>query len=59
MSATVYALLVGIDCYPAPTPQLRGCVNDITAVEQLLSVRLANDQRLEAKVLKIVALSKP
>jgi uncharacterized caspase-like protein len=52
MSRTVYGLLVGIDDYPAPVPPLRGCVNDITAVEQLLRERLAADQKLDTKVLK-------
>jgi pimeloyl-ACP methyl ester carboxylesterase len=40
MNRTVYALLVGIDDYPHPIPPLRGCANDITAVEQLLGERL-------------------
>jgi caspase domain-containing protein len=44
---TVYALLVGIDDYPEPVPRLRGCVNDITAMEQLLRARLAGDQKLD------------
>lgn len=39
----VYALLVGIDAYPAPTPPLSGCVNDITAVRRLLENRVATD----------------
>src|SRR5262245_27246211 len=52
MNRTVYALLVGIDDYPAPVTPLRGCVNDITAVERLLRARLATDQRLELVVLK-------
>jgi hypothetical protein len=52
MSRRVYALLVGIDEYPAPIPPLRGCVNDITAVEHLLKARLAADEYLPPKVLK-------
>lgn len=40
MPRTVYALLVGIDCYPEPIPPLRGCVNDIERIEALLTERL-------------------
>ncbi|MCA0032654.1 caspase family protein [Mesorhizobium sp. B263B2A] len=36
MGRTVYAVLVGIDDYPAPVPGLRGCVNDIDAIAALL-----------------------
>ncbi|HET8989353.1 MAG TPA: caspase family protein [Humibacillus sp.] len=36
----VYALLVGIDAYPAPVPALSGCRNDIEAVEALLTARV-------------------
>jgi pimeloyl-ACP methyl ester carboxylesterase len=42
MSRTVYALMVGIDSYPSPVPSLRGCVNDITAMEQFLRARIAS-----------------
>ena len=52
MSRTIYALLVGIDTYPAPVPSLRGCVNDINVIEQLLRGRLAADQKLDVKVLE-------
>ena len=41
MIPTTYALLVGIDAYPAPINPLRGCVNDIHRVETMLSERLA------------------
>ncbi|MEX1020538.1 MAG: caspase family protein, partial [Litorilinea sp.] len=41
MPSTTYALLVGIDAYPAPVNPLRGCVNDIRRVESLLRARLA------------------
>jgi pimeloyl-ACP methyl ester carboxylesterase len=51
MSGIVYTLLVGIDSYPAPVPPLRGCVNDITAIEQLLAARLPAD-KLKAKILQ-------
>jgi len=39
----VYALLVGIDRYPPPTPSLNGCRNDIAAIEQLLTARVNAD----------------
>lgn len=52
MNRTVYALLVGIDDYPNPIQPLRGCVNDIMAIEQLLRGRLTVNQKLEALVLK-------
>lgn len=44
MSRTVYALLVGIDRYPWPIPPLRGCVNDIHAIEMLLRERVVGDE---------------
>jgi pimeloyl-ACP methyl ester carboxylesterase len=48
MSRTVYALLVGIDAYPAPVNPLRGCVNDINRVDTLLRARVtAQGDRLE------------
>jgi hypothetical protein len=37
----VYALLVGIDAYPAPVPALSGCRNDIEAIEALLTARVS------------------
>lgn len=40
MARSVYALLVGINDYPAPVPKLRGCVNDIARVETFLTTRL-------------------
>ena len=36
MAARLYALLVGIDAYPAPVPALLGCVNDVTAIAEIL-----------------------
>lgn len=48
MAKNIYALLVGIDEYdPAsvpPIPSLRGCVNDISAVETYLRERVAGDR---------------
>lgn len=35
----IYALLVGIDKYPAPVPPLEGCVNDMLAVKEFLENR--------------------
>ncbi|MBR8840658.1 MAG: caspase family protein [Stigonema ocellatum SAG 48.90 = DSM 106950] len=47
MTKNIYALLVGIDDYdPASTPRissLKGCVNDIKAVEAYLRERIAKD----------------
>ena len=37
---TIYALLVGIDDYPAPVPKLRGCVNDIKGMREYLEARI-------------------
>lgn len=52
MTRTVYALLVGINDYPAPVPKLRGCVNDIARVEAFLTTRL--DPKAHAlKLLKL------
>lgn len=52
MSQTVYALLVAIDEYQPPVSQLRGCVNDITAVHEFLKNRVGGEgQRLETLVL--------
>jgi hypothetical protein len=39
MPRNVYALLVGIDAYPARLPPLRGCVRDIQVIEALLQAR--------------------
>lgn len=41
--STIYSLLVGIDHYPTPIPQLRGCVNDITAFECLMNAPTDKD----------------
>jgi pimeloyl-ACP methyl ester carboxylesterase len=48
----LYALLVGIDKYPAPVPALGGCVNDIKAIEELLGKRaVAGNLQPHLKVL--------
>lgn len=52
MTRTVYSLLVGIDAYQAPVPALNGCVNDVVAIGDLLSQRVAGEGlRLEPKTL--------
>ncbi|MEG4068961.1 caspase family protein [Microcoleus sp. Pol11C2] len=43
MTRNIYALLVGIDKYEAPTPPLQGCINDITAIAQYLNERVAKE----------------
>jgi hypothetical protein len=43
MTRNLYALLVGINEYPNPRERLKGCVNDIKAVEEYLEERLASD----------------
>ncbi|HEY53862.1 MAG TPA: caspase family protein, partial [Caldilineae bacterium] len=43
MTRTVYALLVGIDDYPAPVNPLKGCVNDIERMHTLLQERIVGD----------------
>ncbi|MFN6569775.1 caspase family protein [Dendronalium sp. ChiSLP03b] len=44
MTRNIYALLVGIDEYVSPVPALKGCVNDITAIAEYLSGRVASDR---------------
>ncbi|MBH8574134.1 caspase family protein [Nostocaceae cyanobacterium CENA369] len=44
MNRNIYALLVGIDEYVSPVPPLKGCVNDITAIAEYLSGRVASDR---------------
>ena len=54
MSRTIYALLVGIDAYPAPIPALSGCVNDIESFAASLQERVNQDKgvTLRLKTLK-------
>src|SRR5215210_4693353 len=40
---SVYALLVGIDDYPAPVPALRGCCNDVAEMRAFLEGRVGAD----------------
>ncbi len=44
VSRNVYALLVGIDKYPASEPSLGGCVNDIKEFESYLMDRVGKAQ---------------
>ncbi|NUO92063.1 MAG: caspase family protein [Dermatophilaceae bacterium] len=42
MAGHLYALLVGIDAYPAPVPPLSGCVNDVAGMAALLRERVGD-----------------
>lgn len=44
MTRNLYALLVGINNYPAPVSKLDGCVNDINAIEDYLKTRVDSSQ---------------
>lgn len=54
MARTIYALLVGIDTYPAPIPALSGCVNDVESFAAYLEERGSQDKGvgLRLKTLK-------
>lgn len=52
MTATTYALLVGIDAYQPPVGRLRGCVSDIEALAELLQARAADPARLQVRMLR-------
>lgn len=53
MTKNIYALLVGIDNYPAPVAPLRGCVNDITTIQEYLQERVNKEgYQLHSLVLK-------
>lgn len=43
MSSNIYALLVGIDNYPSSVSSLKGCVNDVIAVEEYLQGRVNSE----------------
>jgi pimeloyl-ACP methyl ester carboxylesterase len=53
MPGTIYALLVGIDHYPSPVPQLAGCINDINAIEKYLNERI-DLQRYNLAIVKLL-----
>jgi hypothetical protein len=44
-----YALLVGIDDYLAPVSALKGCVNDVIAIEAYLEGRVENSEHLHVQ----------
>lgn len=48
--SNVYALLVGIDKYRSNVGHLRGCVNDVTRMQEFLEARVG--ARLEIKILR-------
>jgi pimeloyl-ACP methyl ester carboxylesterase len=53
MTRNIYALLVGIDNYPAPVSPLKGCINDVIAIEEYLRSRVKTEGwNLHAKTLK-------
>lgn len=53
MTNNLFALLVGIDNYPSPVTSLKGCVNDVTAIEEYLRGRMTKeDDRLHLMLLK-------
>ncbi len=43
MTRNIYALLVGIDNYPKGVNALKGCINDVDAVEKYLQERVATE----------------
>ncbi|MGH1437139.1 MAG: caspase family protein [Lewinella sp.] len=45
----IFALLVGINDYPAPIPRLNGCLNDIRNVEQYLREHIAIESQAAKK----------
>lgn len=53
MARTLHALLVGIDKYPDPVPQLSGCRNDIDAFEDLLVHRGRGGDRDPPRILTL------
>lgn len=52
MTRNIYALLVGIDKYPSPVPELEGCVNDINAIEEYLKERI-DQQNYQPHIVKL------
>ncbi|MBD2342269.1 caspase family protein [Calothrix sp. FACHB-156] len=53
MIHNLYALLVGIDNYPQPIKSLKGCVNDIEAIENYLKNQISGKWQLrEPRILK-------
>lgn len=53
MTRNIYALLVGIDNYPPPVSSLKGCINDVMAIEEYLRSRVEREGfQLHLKSLK-------
>ena len=53
MTRNIYALLVGIDNYPPPVSSLKGCINDVMAIEEYLRSRVETEGfQLHLKSLK-------
>lgn len=53
MPRIIYALLIGIDSYPSQITPLKGCINDVIAVEEYLNARIAEDDfQLRIRTLK-------
>jgi hypothetical protein len=44
MRRTIHSLLVAMDDYSRPFPELQGCINDIDAFASYLSERVAKDK---------------
>lgn len=42
MTRTIYALFTAIDAYPSPVRPLKGCVNDVTRLRDLLVARMVS-----------------
>jgi pimeloyl-ACP methyl ester carboxylesterase len=61
MTKKIYSLLVGIDTYHPQSvpfvPSLRGCVNDINAIEAYLLERVANNKTSEFELAKPLKLA--
>ncbi|MBX7240487.1 MAG: caspase family protein [Bacteroidia bacterium] len=43
MAGKIYALIIGIDDYPAPVPKLSGCIHDANAMKAYLENRFPKD----------------
>ena len=61
MTKKIYSLLVGIDTYHPQSvpfvPSLKGCVNDINAMEAYLLERIANNKKSEFELVKPLKLA--
>ncbi len=59
MTKKIYSLLVGIDTYASQSnvPSLRGCVNDINAMEAYLQERIAKDRNSDFQLVEPLKLA--